>query len=110
MTAAPKVPAAGALPARAQPPTVPWGSAPPPRILLYGGTFDPPHLGHLNNLRAAMAAVRPDRVGLPDGSTAPNAQGRTYAQLADGEKDAISHRGRAMAAMAEALPQILAGA
>ena len=38
----------------------------------------------------------PDRVGLPDGSTAPNAQGRTYAQLADGEKDAISHRGRAM--------------
>ena len=52
----------------------------------------------------------PDRVGLPDGSTAPNAQGRTYAQLADGEKDAISHRGRAMAAMAEALPQILAGA
>ena len=52
----------------------------------------------------------PDRVGLPDGSTAPNAQGRTYAQLADGEKDAISHRGRAMAAMAEALPQILDGA
>ena len=52
----------------------------------------------------------PDRVGLPDGSTAPNAQGRTYAQLTDGEKDAISHRGRAMAAMAEALPQILAGA
>ena len=52
----------------------------------------------------------PDRVGLPDGSTAPNAQGRSYAQLADGEKDAISHRGRAMAAMAEALPQILAGA
>ena len=52
----------------------------------------------------------PDRVGLPDGSTAPNAQGRTYAQLADGEKDAISHRGRAMAAMVEALPQILAGA
>ena len=52
----------------------------------------------------------PERVGLPDGSTAPNAQGRTYAQLADGEKDAISHRGRAMAAMAEALPQILAGA
>ena len=52
----------------------------------------------------------PDRVGLPDGSTAPNAQGRSYAQLTDGEKDAISHRGRAMAAMAEALPQILAGA
>mgnify|MGYP000402931218 CR=1 FL=1 len=25
------------------------------RLLLYGGTFDPPHNGHLNNLRAAAA-------------------------------------------------------
>ena len=49
-------------------------------------------------------------VGLPDGSTAPNTRGRTYAELADGEKDAISHRGRAMAAMAQALPDILAEA
>lgn len=72
MTAAPKVPAAGALPAQAQPPAVPWGSAPPPRILLYGGTFDPPHLGHLNNLRAAMAAVRPDRVVVMPAGTPPH--------------------------------------
>lgn len=32
------------------------------RILLYGGTFDPPHNGHLHNLSLAAARVRPDRV------------------------------------------------
>ena len=32
------------------------------KVLLYGGTFDPPHNGHLNNLRAAAARVHPDRV------------------------------------------------
>ena len=32
------------------------------RTLLYGGTFDPPHNGHLNNLRAAMQRVCPQQV------------------------------------------------
>lgn len=32
------------------------------RLLLYGGTFDPPHNGHMNNLRAAAARVMPDKV------------------------------------------------
>ena len=32
------------------------------KILLYGGTFDPPHNGHMNNLRAAAARVQPDKV------------------------------------------------
>ncbi len=32
------------------------------KILLYGGTFDPPHAGHLHNLRSVAACVMPDRV------------------------------------------------
>ena len=31
------------------------------KVLLYGGTFDPPHNGHMNNLRAALERVQPDR-------------------------------------------------
>ena len=49
----------------------------------------------------------PDRVGLPDGTTAENTARRSYAQLADGEKDAISHRGRAMEKLAAELPAFL---
>ena len=33
------------------------------KVLLYGGTFDPPHNGHMNNLRAALELVRPDKAG-----------------------------------------------
>lgn len=51
----------------------------------------------------------PDAVGLPGGGTAPNTAGRSYAQLADEEKDAISHRGRAMACLAARLPEFLQG-
>ena len=32
------------------------------KTLLYGGSFDPPHNGHLNNLRAAIRRVHPDKV------------------------------------------------
>ena len=38
------------------------------RILVYGGTFDPPHAGHLHNLAAAIAAVGPEHaVVMPAG-------------------------------------------
>lgn len=43
-----------------------------PRILVYGGTFDPPHIGHLNNLRAAMQVVAPDRVLVMPAGTPPH--------------------------------------
>ncbi|WP_298731413.1 RdgB/HAM1 family non-canonical purine NTP pyrophosphatase [uncultured Subdoligranulum sp.] len=50
----------------------------------------------------------PDQVGLPDGSTVENTARRSYAELADGEKDAISHRGRAMEKLEAELPAFLA--
>ncbi|WP_294568727.1 nicotinate (nicotinamide) nucleotide adenylyltransferase [uncultured Subdoligranulum sp.] len=31
------------------------------KVLLFGGTFDPPHNGHMNNLRAALDLVQPDK-------------------------------------------------
>lgn len=32
------------------------------KLLLFGGTFDPPHNGHRNNLEAAIRLVQPDKV------------------------------------------------
>lgn len=49
----------------------------------------------------------PDEVGLPDGGKRPNTERRTYAQLADAEKDAISHRGRAMEKLETELAEFL---
>ena len=48
----------------------------------------------------------PDEYGAPDGKH-PNAEARSYAQLTPDEKDAISHRGRAMEKLAEKLPAFL---
>ncbi len=45
------------------------------RILLYGGSFDPPHYGHLNNLRAAAARVCPDRVVVMPAGVSPFKRG-----------------------------------
>ena len=42
------------------------------KILLYGGTFDPPHNGHMNNLRAALALVQPDRALVMPAGTPPH--------------------------------------
>ena len=41
------------------------------KLLLYGGTFDPPHYGHLNNLRAAAARVQPDKVVVMPAGASP---------------------------------------
>ena len=47
------------------------------RVLLYGGSFDPPHYRHMNNLRAAAARVRPDRVVVMPAGVSPFKQGTT---------------------------------
>lgn len=52
----------------------------------------------------------PNDVGIPGtGNTVPNGRGRSYAELSAEEKDAISHRGRAMDKMARELKAFLAG-
>ena len=48
----------------------------------------------------------PDEYGAPDGKH-PNAEARSYAQLTPDEKDAISHRGNALAEMEKELPEFL---
>jgi XTP/dITP diphosphohydrolase len=52
----------------------------------------------------------PDECGLSGGGKRPNTEGRSYAQLTPTEKDAISHRGRALEALEAELPTFLAGA
>ena len=48
----------------------------------------------------------PDEYGAPDGKR-PNTERRSYAQLTPDEKDAISHRGRAMEKLEAQLPTFL---
>ena len=47
------------------------------KILLYGGSFDPPHYGHMNNLRAAAARVHPQQVVVMPAGVSPFKQSTT---------------------------------
>ena len=49
----------------------------------------------------------PDDVGLAESGVRPNTEGRTYAELEAIEKDAISHRGKAMALLDKNLAAFL---
>lgn len=51
------------------------------KILLFGGTFDPPHNGHIHNLKAAIEAVRPDKaIVMPAGVPPHKAPSTTSAE------------------------------
>ena len=43
----------------------------PQKIILFGGTFDPPHNGHMTLLAGAIEAVRPDLVLVEPAGTPP---------------------------------------
>ncbi len=47
------------------------------KILLYGGTFDPPHKGHLNNLRCSAAFIQPDKVIVMPAGVPPHKRAST---------------------------------
>lgn len=42
------------------------------RILVYGGSFDPPHEGHIRSVRAAAQALKPEKVFLIPASVPPH--------------------------------------
>lgn len=52
------------------------------KLLLFGGTFDPPHNGHMRLLQSAIAAVQPDKVVvMPAGVPPHKAASATPARL-----------------------------
>ncbi len=60
----------------------------PQKIILFGGTFDPPHNGHMALLREAVAAVQPDRVlvmpsGIPPHKAAGTTPGAMRAEMCE---------------------------
>ncbi len=42
------------------------------RVLVYGGTFSPPHAGHVRSVQIAAEALRPDRIVLIPASVPPH--------------------------------------
>ena len=53
------------------------------REVFFGGTFDPPHYGHLAPARAALAAGVTDRVLLVPAFAPPHKKGRAFASYED---------------------------
>ncbi len=55
------------------------------KLLLYGGAFDPPHLGHTRLLETAVNAVKPDRIIVMPSAHSPHKRtaGASFAERCD---------------------------
>ena len=42
------------------------------RVLVYGGSFDPPHVGHIRSVQTAAAALKPDKILLIPAAEPPH--------------------------------------
>ena len=88
-------------------------------VLLYGGGFNPPHLGHLAALQLAVEALQPDRVFLiPDGTPphkplppeTPSAEERlalvhlAFRELPEAQVQELALRREGVCYMADTLP------
>lgn len=82
------------------------------KIGVYGGTFDPPHLGHMEAARAAAEALGLDKLllipaavpphkALPPDAVAPQARLAMAAMVADGVNLELKSPGLAEASAAE---------
>lgn len=67
------------------------------RILIYGGSFNPPHLGHVRSGQVAAAALRPDKVFFIPAAIPP------HKQMAEGSPSG-EHRLAMTAIAAQAVP------
>lgn len=45
------------------------------KLLIYGGSFDPPHYGHIQLLKSAVDCVKPDKVIIMVSGTPPHKEG-----------------------------------
>ena len=69
------------------------------RIGIYGGTFNPPHLGHVRVVESALAALSPEQLYVIPACEAPNKQG---ASCVDGD-----HRLQMLKLCFEHMPQVV---
>ena len=74
----------------------------------YDPLFIPDECGVGKTDKRPNTALIPDECGVGKTDKRPNSEGRSYAQLTPDEKDAISHRGNALAEMEKELPEFLA--